>query len=166
MSRCADKPDHKCGRCTRAPIEERFWAKVGNREPGGCWVWVGAVDPKTGYGRIMVEKDGLNRMENAHRVSFQMAKGPIPPGAFILHSCDQRACVNPDHLEAGTHQENMRQMSARGRQPNRKLTPESVRSIREMRSAGMYIREIAESAGVSKAAVKFVLNGHTWRCVA
>lgn len=80
---------------------DRFMAKV-DVQPGGCWLWFGAISAK-GYGRFML--DGRNRL--AHRVAFEIFVGPIPAGLTIDHTCEDRACVNPEHLEPVTNRENL-----------------------------------------------------------
>lgn len=80
----------------------RFWSKVQKVDCGGCWMWVGAAT-RQGYGQINVQ----GRMAYAHRVSYEMAVGPIPVGLQIDHLCRNRRCVNPDHLEPVTRRENI-----------------------------------------------------------
>jgi hypothetical protein len=71
----------------------------------GCWEWDGKRFP-TGYGKMRI---GNPPLENcAHRWSYRLFKGPIPESLEIDHLCRNRCCVNPDHLEAVTHQENVR----------------------------------------------------------
>jgi len=64
----------------------------------------------TGYGVIKV----FGRFVGAHRFSYELHKGPVPDGMEILHSCDVKACINPDHLRAGSHAENMAEAGERG----------------------------------------------------
>ncbi|MFL5481114.1 MAG: HNH endonuclease signature motif containing protein [Gemmatimonadaceae bacterium] len=83
------------------------------RRPDGCWIWrqKARTRPSGGYARIRIN----NRKVLAHRFSWELARGPVPPGLFVLHRCDVRDCVNPDHLFLGTLQDNMDDMVAKGR---------------------------------------------------
>jgi hypothetical protein len=93
-------------------VIKRFWAKVD--KSGGadaCWPWTAAKLP-AGYGRFGVCKGYVT---TAHRIAYELAKGPIQPGLFILHTCDNPPCCNPAHLRAGTHDENMSDMRERSR---------------------------------------------------
>jgi len=79
-------------------IEERFWSKANETEK--CWFWNGYVDP-LGYGK--------HGKEYAHRLAYLYIHGKIPYGLEVHHKCNNRSCINPEHLEAVTHKENLRQ---------------------------------------------------------
>ena len=81
-------------------VKERFWAKV--KKTDTCWLWTGAPSAN-GYGRI--KTGGV--MEYAHRLSLDIAGQELVKGMEVDHLCRNRMCVNPDHLEQVTHQENV-----------------------------------------------------------
>ena len=88
---------------TPRPASERFWAKVIFR-PSSCWDWSGTHLP-TGYSSFAI--DGVH-MGYAHRYAYETEHGPIPVGYEVDHLCRTPSCVNPAHLEAVTHKENIR----------------------------------------------------------
>lgn len=73
-------------------------------DESGCWIWQNDTS-SNGYGQI--KPAGSKRLP-AHRASYVAFKGEIPDGLYIDHLCRVRACVNPDHLEPVTHEENVR----------------------------------------------------------
>lgn len=82
--------------------EDRFWAKV---EPTGfCWLW--RASAPNGYGRFNYRQSGKLVQVRAHRMAYELLVGPIPPGLQLDHLCRVPLCVNPDHLEPVTGQEN------------------------------------------------------------
>ena len=93
--------------------KKRFFDKVVVDPETGCWNWT-ACRMRNGYGRFKLD----GKMHSAHRVCYELIKGKIPEGRELDHTCRNRACVRPDHLEAVTHQENMR----RGVSANRAKT--------------------------------------------
>jgi len=98
----------------------RFWVKVD--KSGDCWLWTAATVRK--YGMFAVLVDGKKRMRKAHRISFELANGPIPTGGVIDHVCHHEACVNPDHLRVTTVKQN-----AENRAGANKGTKSGVRGV-------------------------------------
>jgi len=89
-------------------VERRFWDKVHPCPNTGCWLWGGAIIT-SGYGHIGVPKSEFPcGTKRAHRVSYEIHKGKIPENTVLDHLCRVRHCVNPDHLEAVPHRENIR----------------------------------------------------------
>ena len=90
-------------------------------DSNGCWIWQYTKSEK-GYGVMYIYKPGRPRgvRTKAHRLSYEIFKGPIPAGKYVCHSCDVRSCINPDHLWIGTHQENMNDAYSKSRIPNKK----------------------------------------------
>ena len=83
--------------------EANIWKRV-QKNPDGCWIWTGSID-RDGYGYL---SHGGKSTTGAHRVLYEMHNGPIPEGLTIDHLCEIRPCVNPEHLEAVTFDENQR----------------------------------------------------------
>ena len=104
----------------------------------------------------------------AHRFAYERAHGSIPNGLDVCHRCDNRLCVNVDHLFVGTRAENMADARAKGRTTvgekhrRAKLTNESVREIRAMRDRGLKLREIAGSFAISIAQVHNIVIRKHW----
>lgn len=95
--------------------EETFWSRIGKGGVGECWRWLGAVDP-WGYGVFRWTSRYGRKPLKSHRVSYELHHHvALPAGMVIMHTCDVRSCCNPDHLVLGTHADNQRDMSAKGR---------------------------------------------------
>lgn len=106
------------GLLRKIPIEERFWRFVSKGSEDSCWEWIGTHDGN-GYGHIMRETG--KSPAKAHRVSYEMHKGPIPKGLVVRHECDNPKCVNPKHLILGTQKDNVDDMVKRCRQNKKSL---------------------------------------------
>lgn len=96
------------------PVAERIREKTMIDPETGCWLWLGALN-QHGYGSLGITfAYQQTKILLAHRVSYEIFKGPIPDGLTIDHLCRVRHCVNPDHLEAVTHRENILRGVGRG----------------------------------------------------
>lgn len=148
-----------------------FWDRVIPEPNTGCWLWLGG-SVRAGYGHFPLR----GRMVLAHRFAWAEAHGPVPPGLFVCHRCDNPPCCNPAHLFLGTARDNMRDKDAKGRgryvgahsplrgerHPRAKLTWEAVASIRERHAAGAAIRGLARGFGVSQKAIQKIVRGEHW----
>lgn len=155
-------------------VQQRMQKHIKVNEDSGCWEWFGSK--RTGYGRMIVgsRRDGTRRTMSAHRVSYELANGEIPGGMEICHKCDNPCCVNPDHLFAGTRQDNVDDRERKGRnvilygedRPNAKLTREIVLAARKDRALrGTPFRTLANRYGVTKKTMQQAIKGETWKAV-
>jgi len=133
----------------------------------GCWCWSGG---KTwdGYGKVRWK----GKTYRAHRLSYEAYhQETIPKGKLVLHTCDERTCINPAHLFIGTHKDNMHDMKKKGRQtfgtsnPTSKLTEENVLEIRHRLCKGQTNREIAKVYGVSNSTISQINTRKIWKHV-
>ena len=150
---------------------ERFWNKVD--KTNSCWNWTGSVR-SSGYGSFMLK--GV--AEQAHRVAWTLCNGEIPNhnsyhGMCVCHSCDNRKCVNPEHLFLGTHQDNMDDKTAKGRcaissgrtgekHSGSKLTDTEVRVIRAYYPSLSQV-DLARSFGVDRGTIGYITRHQTWQ---
>lgn len=144
---------------SKRDIRERFAPKF-IVQPSGCHEWTGCVMPN-GYGQI--SQNG--RPAYAHRVAWELAFGD-PGERYVLHSCDNRKCVNVEHLFLGTFNENMADMVAKRRQAHgtrnghAKLDEQKVRDIRASDDKGI---ALARQYGVSHSLVSMIRSGKIWK---
>lgn len=145
----------------------QFWSKVsissGNSKKV-CWRWQSSVISKEQpYGRFQGKL--------AHRISYEICKGAIPKGLEIRHLCHNPNCVNPHHLDVGTHQENMNDMNNSGRgvyvkgsqHGNSKLVESQVLEIRDLWKTGMKRSELAEKFNVSPHTISKIVKREYWK---
>ena len=143
-------------------VEERFHQKYAIDCTTNCWNWQGYLD-KDGYGSLAV--DSHKRLKS-HRLSYELHKGKIPEGLFVIHECDNPSCVNPKHLDVGTHLDNMIDMKSkdRGRKgetiPWSKLTEEQAI---DCLSGRLRQFEFAKLYGISKSTVCNLQSGKNWK---
>lgn len=164
------------GELSIRPVADRFWEKVDQSSPDGCWLWTGARSPQ-GYGRFQSGGRVNGRSSVASRFSWQLAFGPIPAGMFVLHRCDNPPCVRPDHLFLGTNSDNMADMVNKGRYVSRerlprgeahpcaRLTEADVIEIRQRFASGETRTSLAKTFGVSLSTVHDIIRRNIWRHV-
>jgi DNA-binding CsgD family transcriptional regulator len=152
--------------------QQRFWQKVdksaGCGPWGNCWIWIGAVND-SGYGKLAANGSQAYR---AHRYSYELVNGPLAKGVCVLHKCDVRRCVRPDHLFEGTRADNNRDTSSKGRirggqgkgsaHPKAVLDEEIVARIWSLRHFGLSPGKIARMLGLNRSTVKNVIYGDYW----
>lgn len=136
-----------------------------------CWLWIGYAHPN-GYGLFSTEK----KQKGAHRVSWECFNGKIPNKLSVLHKCDVRHCVNPDHLFLGTQADNMADMKKKGRSTAgekhamAKLTPEQVSEIRSLYQVGKPNNQsefsqngLGVKFGVSGSQIRNIVKNLKWK---
>jgi hypothetical protein len=130
---------------------ERFWSKVNIGAFDSCWEWSAGINEK-GYGRFRVGQ----KQARAHRISWELCFGKVSENLCVLHKCDNRKCVNPNHLFLGTAQDNANDMSAKWRNQT-VVNKEIVKKIKEMRLAGSTGGAIAKQLGLKNRTVYYWL---------
>ncbi len=133
------------------------------RAESGCLLWAGAKS-SNGYGRITKNRKSVS----AHRTAYELFNGPIPPGKFVMHTCDTPLCCEPSHLVLGNPSDNTLDALNKGRlRPNgSKLTHAMAATIRAQSSAGLSPRVLAEKWGVSGEMIWGILSGRYWKVAA
>jgi hypothetical protein len=140
------------------PLADRILAKIAKDEKTGCWNWT-AHGRQDGYGLVWSE----GRAERAHRAAYRAFTGNLAADDVVCHTCDNRRCVNPDHLFIGTRGDNNRDAAKKGRNAfgprngHAKLTPAQVVFIRG--SAGVSQTEVARQFGVSQSTISRIISG-------
>lgn len=142
--------------------EEQFWSRASR--VGECWIWQGSLTTN-GYGRLLVK----GRWLGTHKIAFLLSHGSVPDGLEVCHTCDNRACIRPDHLFLGTHRENMQDMKTKGRSTygtkhfNAQLTEDDIRQIR-----ALYVpwkvtcRQLGEMFGTSYKNISRIVRREAW----
>lgn len=158
------------------PDRERIWTNVRLDRATGCWNWQNKLMPN-GYGVVgsgsrldgTRESGGTRRVQLAHRLAYETFNGPIPDGLFVMHSCDNRRCCNPEHLTVGTQADNIQDAVRRGRasvgehHPSSKLTGEQVVVILRESKAGVSRNQLAERFSVTRSTIIGIVQRKRWK---
>lgn len=143
--------------------ECRFWSKV--KKGPNCWLWTGGKHTE-GYGQFSLTINGVRRPIGAHVFSYHIATGAPLLSTWVLHHCDVRLCVRPDHLFGGDHTANMRDAAAKGRlhtpRPSRqKVTDAECAEIIHAVLTGPRgtATRMAEAHGVTRTFVSKLVKG-------
>lgn len=152
--------------------QRKFWSRVQKGGSNKCWNWTMSFHD-SGYGMFSFSAGPSRQVSvRAHRISYFLKHGFLPKSPLVVcHSCDNRRCVNPQHLFAGTREMNNQDMVEKNRQAvgkkifTAKLDPEKVREIRRLSSQGWNNCEIAKSFRVKNCTIWNVVNNVFWRHV-
>ena len=149
---------------TIAETFDDHWVETSGPLETPCWIWQRGTSK--GYGKLQKPRKGRRGITAAaHRFSFERTNGQIPVGICVCHACDAPLCVNPLHLFLATHQENMTDMTNKGRKStgtrshNSKFSEEDIETILKDERTQMVI---AAELGVSQVAISNMKTGKTY----
>lgn len=151
---------------TAPPLIDKFRLYT-KQESNGCLVWI-AGKTSDGYG--VVSAGGSSKL--AHRVSYELKHGIKVGVKLVCHTCDNRSCVNPDHLFVGTQKDNMLDMRLKNRRKGigcnesngrAKLTMDIVKEIRKERLQGLLLKDLAIKYGVGISTIARVARQENWK---
>lgn len=126
----------------------------------GCWVWLGSKRGE--YGKVYYKGRG----RAAHRVAWELWVGPIPEKLLVLHRCDNKPCINIEHLFLGSHQDNVHDKCLKKRHShgishgNCKLTEKQVK---EIRSTLFRAKHFVKKYGITQSTVSDIRTRTTWK---
>lgn len=133
---------------------KRFWKKTKENKSNGCIEWHGAIHKFRKYGVFTLDEKTVY----AHRASWIIHNGEIPDGLCVLHKCDNRRCVNPDHLFLGTYADNNKDRAIKGRS-YRKLSTQQVNEIRRLYEVGEYNQlELARIYKCARCSISHIIT--------
>lgn len=157
---------------TDSELRRRFWGYVAKRGRRECWLWTsGRFSGSLRYGQFR----NRHRKVRAHRQAYEYAVGVVPAGLLVLHRCDNPICCNPRHLFLGTNADNSADMVAKGRashdggkpqpgeqNPSSKLTAAQVERLRELRSMGTRVADLAIRFRIGETQVRNIVAKRCW----
>jgi len=132
----------------------RFWDKIAIRK-SGCWEWTGCRS-RQGYGVIRFGK----LLMTCHRVMATITFGVLTPKTLVIHSCDNKICVNPHHLRLGTHADNLQDAARKNLMPH-KISNANVIKLRQLHSQGVKQVELSKMFSICQSNVSSIVKGIT-----
>ena len=149
--------------------KKRFFSKVDKTDT--CWVWKASIRGNSGYGAFKIN----GKVKSAHRVSWEIYnEKKIPDGLLVCHKCNNRLCVNPEHLYVGTYVDNTRDAIRDGVRDHykyvygekvgtAKLSEDNILEVVRLYEKGLSHKEIAKKLKVDRSTIGDVLRGRTWK---
>ena len=150
-----------------APLKKRLRSRI-TISKNGCWEWHG--HKKDGYGSVTIKS---GEQTAAHRASWTAFNGKIPKDICVLHQCDNRGCINPDHLFLGTRADNNHDRDRKGRNgfkalygedsPHHRLTLDQVLEIRKKGTSTDARKELSKKFHVTRGTINDIVSGRRWK---
>jgi len=138
------------------PMEQRFWKFVDKKDINDCWVWLGVKDFH-GYGKFSLKCKKIG----SHRVSYELStKQKIPSGKVLMHTCDNPACVNPNHLVIGSYSENAIDMVRKNRS---RICALNESQVLQIKNSNLSVKELSKEYSVSTSCIRDIKKKRTWK---
>lgn len=140
-------------------LVKKFHSKFKINPLTDCWDWCGNI-ASNGYGRIIYQY----KQYSTHRLSWEIHNGKIPEGMFVCHHCDNKKCVNPNHLFIGTCKDNVQDYITKfDHIGNKKLSQHEVLEIIRLRKEGKSERRLSKIFKISRSSIRNILHGKSWK---
>jgi hypothetical protein len=160
LNRNCCNPEHMRPR----DFDARFWENTDRTS--GCWIWQGAFCASTGYGDITIDHKSCP----VHRIAYEIYyNAEIPKGKMVLHSCDHKTCINPEHLHIGTHLDNMQEAIDRGRTCKGEKNGNSIYTEKQIREIKTYmkghprsLRWMSRTLAIPRSTLRDIQSGRCW----
>jgi hypothetical protein len=145
----------------RSPTLEKLVKSNYEIKESGCWEWTNSISTQSGYGKLVFKGKDMS----AHRASYIVFKGEIPKGLHVCHSCDNRKCINPEHLWVGTQRDNIQDAARKGRLHDQtgeriKHSIELVKEIKRLKNEGKTYVEINKITNVPIGTACAIVKGY------
>lgn len=137
-----------------------FWKKVDKSDVNSCWNWTAFID-RYGYGRLNIDSS----MKKAHRLSFELHIGNIPHGLHVCHKCDNRKCVNPNHLFIGSNFDNHIDAMNKGRRKGKFVAENTIKRIKIVGDI-LPVKDLSKIFGLNHNTIRNILCGNTYKHIA